>query len=147
MDIQHDKWYQVKLTFECTEGNYSGLGKYHWKALINGTEYINLGFLNSGAVKNFCLSTVNLDSDYEVYVYNLNFSWAPTLKPEYCIFKYLIFFEHLRDYNITYFVFSEEETQHNQNAEAYIDIENELIAKFFKNKLYEYKYLKVYSTN
>ena len=147
MDIENDVWYQINLMFECTNGNYSGLGEYQWKAIINGTNFGEFNFMNKKLIKNFYLSTSDLHSDYTIYITDFNFSWVPMLKLEYSIFTYLIVFDHLRYNNITYFILSEEETKYNKNVESYIDIKGDLIPKFYKNKLYEYKYLSLYSTN
>lgn len=41
--IKNDKWYLIKVDFECTDRYYSGLRKNQWRITINGTIFIKLG--------------------------------------------------------------------------------------------------------
>ena len=145
VDIENDKWYQIKIDFECTNNNYSGLDVNQWKISINGTEYGNYGFWNNISFVNYMeLFTSQLDSGWNVYIAGLNFSWDPDFKLEYYLFKYLSIIDYLKTENIPYLILSKEPTSFNVEAEKYIDIYGELIPFFYKNKLYEYKSLTIY---
>ena len=145
VDIENDKWYQIRIDFECTNNNYSGLDINQWKISINGTEYGNYDFWNDISFVNYMeLFTSQLDSGWSVYIAGLNFSWDPDFKLEYYLFKYLSIIDYLKMKNIPYLILSKEPTSFNVEAEKYIDIYNELIPFFYKNKLYEYKSLTIY---
>lgn len=34
--VENNKWYHIRIDFECTNGNYSGLSEYSWKLYLNG---------------------------------------------------------------------------------------------------------------
>ena len=146
MDIENDAWYECKLDFECTQGFYKYLTEDTWKVRINGTLYGTYDFLNDvDNIRDINFSSSMIDYNYRTYINNLNFSWAPNFKIEYCLYKYLIAFEHLGKKEIHYYIHSKIETEYNAIAKEFIDINNDLILKFYKNKLYEYQDLVVYS--
>ena len=144
-DIENDKWYQIKIDFECTNNYYSGLDINQWKISINGTEYGNYDFWNDIFFVNYIeLFTSQLDSDWNVCITGLHFSWDSDFKFEYYLFKYLKVIDNLRTNNIPYLILSKEPTFYSVEAEKYIDIYGELIPFFYKYKLYEYKSLAIY---
>ena len=144
-DIENDKWYQIKIDFECSNNNYSGLDINQWKISINGTEYGNYDFWNDIFFVNYIeLFTSQLDSDWNVCITGLHFSWDSDFKFEYYLFKYLKVIDYLRTNNIPYLILSKEPTFYNVEAEKYIDIYGELIPFFYKYKLFEYKSLAIY---
>jgi len=147
-DIENDTWYECNLNFECTSGSYSGLTQNSWNVEINGTLYGNFEFLNDiDNIRHINFSSSMIEYDYSAYINNLHFSWAPNFKLENCLYKYLIAFDHLGREEIYYYIHSKIETEYNTIAKDYIDIDNDLISKFYKNKLYEYQDLVIYSTN
>jgi len=148
VDIENDKWYKIRIYFECTNNFYSGLNKNQWKITINGTEYGNYDFWNEVSFINYMeLFTSQLDSGWSVYITGLNFSWDSDFKFECYLFKYLKVIDYLKTKNIPYLIYSKEPTSFNVEAEKYIDIDGELIPFFYKNKLYEYKSLTIYCSN
>ena len=148
VNIENDKWYQIRIDFECTNNNYSGLDKNEWKITINGTEYGDYDFWNDVSFINYIeLFTSQSDSGWSVYITGLNFSWDSDFKFECYLFNYLKVVDYLRMRNIPYLILSKEPTSFNLEAEKYIDIYGELIPFFYKNKLYEFGNLAVYYAN
>jgi len=148
VDIENDKWYHMRIDFECTNNIYSGLDKNQWKITINGTEYGNYDFWNDISFINYIeLFTSNLDSEWNVYITGFNFSWDSDFKFEHYIFRYLRVIDYLEKKKIHFLILSKEPTTFRTEAEEFIDIENDLIPKFYKNKLYEYQDLVIYSNN
>ena len=148
VDIENDKWYHMRIDFECTNNNYSGLDKNQWKITINGTEYGNYDFGNDISFINYIeLFSSNLDSEWNVYITGLNFSWDSDFKFEHYLFRYLKVIDYLKTKNILFLILSKEPTTFRTEAEEFIDIDNDLIPKFYKNKLYEYQDLVIYSNN
>ena len=148
IDIEEDKWYNMNIDFECSYSNYSGLGKNQWKTTINGTVYGNYDFWYPIPFINYIdLFTSNLDSEWNVYITGLNFSWDSDFKFERYIFGYLEVIDYLERKKVHYFISSKEPTTFRTEAEEFIDIDNDLILKFYKNKLYEYQDLALYSDN
>jgi len=96
-------------------------------------------------IKYFLFSSSVIDYDYKTYISNLNFSWDTDFEIEKCLFKYLIVFEHLKVKEIHYYIHSKIETEYNAVVKEFIDTDNDLISKFYKNKLYEYQDLILYS--
>ncbi|MFX0176144.1 MAG: hypothetical protein ACFE85_07930 [Candidatus Hodarchaeota archaeon] len=140
-----EDFFHYKLDFECTNGNYSGLSKHFWMLTLNDTLLGEYAFTNniSGILYNQ-FSTSKYDTNYNVYINNITYSWMSNLRVDYCIFKYLIAFEHLSNENVNYLILSRERTEYRNLAEQYINIERDLIPKFYKYKLYEYKNLIIY---
>lgn len=148
VDIESDKWYDLKIDFECTNNNYSGLEKNQWKLTINGTEYGNYDFWNDVSFIYYLeLFTSVLDSEWNVYITGLKFSWDLNVKLEQYIFRYLRVIEHLEKKKIFFFISSKRSTEWRTEVEEYIDIDNDLIPNFYTNKLYEYQDLAIYSYN
>jgi len=148
IDVENDLWYQITIDFECSNNNYSGLAKNQYKIIINGSQYGIFEFENEiSYINNINLYTSKSDSNWNVYITEFNLNWASDFKLEHFLFKYTKIIDYLRIKNITYFIFSKDLTLYRKIAEDYIDIENELIPYFYKNKLYEYENLIVYSSN
>ena len=138
----------MKFVFECTDNNYSGLNQYHWKVVINQTEFGEYAFVNNVSNIGFLLMGTSLThSDYNILVDDLKVSWNPDFKIEYCLFDYLEKFEYLKYLNVRYLILSKDNTENKKETEEFIDIYNELIPLFYNNKLYEYSNLSVYYAN
>ena len=148
VDIENDKWYHMRIDFECTNNNYLGLDKNQWKITINGTEYGNYDFWNDMSFINYIeLFTSNLDSEWNVYITELEFSWDLDFKFEHYIFRYLRVIDYLEKKKIHFLILSKEPTTFRTEAEKYVDVYNELIPCFYKNILYDYGILTVYSAD
>ena len=148
IDIENDNWYQIKIDFECGNNYYSGLAKNQYKIIINGSHYGIFEFENEiSYIHNIKLYTSKSDSDWNIFITEFNLNWDSDFKLEHFLFKYTKIIDYLRIKNITYFIFSKELTSYRKIAEEYIDIENELIPYFYKNKLYEYGNLIIYRSN
>jgi len=147
-EITNNVWYKMKFDFECTDRNYSGLNQYHWKVVINQSVFGEYAFVNNVSNIGFLSMGTSLPHfDYRVLVDDLKANWNPDFKIEYCLFDYLKIFEYLKERNVRYLILSKEDTEYKKKAEEFIDIENDLIPKFYKNKLYEYQDLVIYSNN
>jgi len=144
-EITNDVWYKMKFDFECTDRNYSGLNQYHWKVAINQSEFGEYTFVNNVSNIGFLsMGTSLLHFDYKVLVDDFNVTWNPDFKIEYCLFDYLKIFEYLKEISFRYLILSKENTEYKKEAENFIDIYDELIPLFFKNKLYEFGNLTIY---
>ena len=138
----------MRIDFEYTNNFYSGLEKNQWKITINDTEYGNYDFWNDVSFINYLeLFTSELDSEWNVYITGFKFSWDSDFKFEQYIFWYLRVIDYLEMKKIHFLILSKEPTYFRTEDEEFIDIDNELIPKFYKNKLYEYKVLVIYSNN
>ncbi|MHA1376553.1 MAG: hypothetical protein ACTSR7_19920, partial [Promethearchaeota archaeon] len=147
VDIENDNWYQIKIDFECGNNNYSGLAKNQYKITINGSNYGIFEFENAiSYINNINLYTSKSDSNWNIYITEFNLKWDSDFKLEHFLFKYTKVIDYLRIKDIAYFIFSKEITPYREKAEEFIDIENELIPYFYKNKLYEYENLIIYGS-
>ncbi|MHA1499445.1 MAG: hypothetical protein ACTSRT_18100, partial [Promethearchaeota archaeon] len=147
IDIENDYWYQVKIDFECGNNSYSGLAKDQYKITINGNNYGIFEFENEiSYINNINLYTSKYDSNWSICITEFNLNWDSDFKLEHFLFRYTKVIDYLRIKKITYFIFSKELTSYREKAEEYIDIENELIPYFYKNKLYEYENLIIYGS-
>ncbi|UCC19769.1 MAG: hypothetical protein JSV62_00395 [Promethearchaeota archaeon] len=76
--IQSNKWYHIRIDFECTGGNYSGLAQYTWCLYINGLQYGNFPFINDklfvGRIEWFTDRDFGF-SNYHYYIDAIGFSW------------------------------------------------------------------------
>jgi len=147
VDIENNVWNQIRFDFEYTIGNYSGLNQYQWKTVINGIEYGEFNLWNNNSHINYLLFMSGKDySGWDVFINGLNFSWTPIYAIEYFLFKYPTIIDYLKLLNIQYYIHYKEETYYNVVAGRNIDIENELIPYFYKEKLYQYKDMEIYSS-
>jgi hypothetical protein len=143
--ITNNVWYKIKLDFECTDSYYSGLNQYHWKVVINQTEFGEYAFVNNVSNIGFLsMGTSLLNFDYMVLVDDLNVNWNPNFKIEYCLFDYLKIFKYLKEIDFRYLILSKENTEYKRKAEEIIDLYGELIPLFYKNILHEFGNLTVY---
>jgi len=69
------QWYHIRLDFETTTGDYSGLQQYRWRVIINN-EYVSgdMGFDSNGVV-NRLLYTTGADEGYSMYVDAVGYSF------------------------------------------------------------------------
>ena len=153
-EIQNDIWYQIKIEFECLNTNYKGLNQFKWNLYVNNNKYSNLSFLTEGnELTSFYLMTNTKFSEYSVFIDDFSFSWAPNYtmemfipSPNYDMEMFIqseIVIAYLRKKNIRYIIFTEEETYYKSRLPPFF-INNELIPKFFTQKLYEYGDNKIY---
>jgi len=135
---EENTWYQVTIDFEYTNGGYKGLNQYEWNLHINTTEYQNLKmFRNISQLGSIHFSTAMKDSNWEVFIENLYFSWAPEFNIEDIIFNVPIIIEYLKSKNLHYFVLF------NHNIIQY----QNFLTTLYRRKLYEYGRLAIYCTD
>ncbi|MEJ2295503.1 MAG: hypothetical protein P8Y23_12145, partial [Candidatus Lokiarchaeota archaeon] len=140
-------WFHYKLDFESTNGNHTALNKNSYRISLNNITLGELFYLNNySGILNMKLMTNKQDYNYSCYFNEINYSWVPNFKVEYCIFEFLLIIDYLVGKNINYLVLSKEITKYRKIAEEFIDIENELIPKLFSNKLYEYCNYSIYNS-
>ncbi|MBY8990896.1 MAG: hypothetical protein KGD58_09090 [Candidatus Lokiarchaeota archaeon] len=90
--IENNKWYHIRIDFECSTGNYSGLSEYSWKLYLNGglpygirtiRNIFNLyktvepfSFINNRSFADSAAwNTVEADNGYHYYIDAIGFSW------------------------------------------------------------------------
>ncbi len=145
MDIENNKWYNYKVDFDCTDNNYTGLSKYHWRTTINGTVYGDFPFWNNvSSLGQLDLRSHHGHSNWSTYIKGLEFSWLSGFEVQKLIFKYLIFIDHLELKNMSYYIHTKEINYIKNIVEQYLSIENELIPYFYNEKLYEYGDIIIY---
>ncbi|MFX1501797.1 MAG: hypothetical protein ACFFDH_12610, partial [Promethearchaeota archaeon] len=136
-----NQWYHIKIEFECTNGGYKGLNQYKWNLYINNTEYRNLRMLyNSSHLESITFATAVRDSEWQVYIDILNFSWYSGFNIEDFLFNSIFIEKYLLDNDIQYFI-------HKNDIEVKYVNSQDLIRNYFKVKKYEYKSLSIYSTH
>lgn len=77
-DIQSDKWYNIRIDFECSAGGYQGLSQYEWALYIDGIMYGNYAFANNrsfASVVMFYTDYLFGLSDYSYFLDAIGFSW------------------------------------------------------------------------
>ena len=145
-DVISNVWYDIVLNFECTDGFYNGLKKYEWSLTINNTNDLIYHFWeNASNFRYINFLTANLEHNYSIFIDNFKISGITDFKLENWLFNYLIIFDHLIDKKIYYLIISEAPTVYKEEAEEFIEIDEVLIPKFFINKLYEYKSIKIFT--
>ncbi|MFX1281422.1 MAG: hypothetical protein ACFFA3_18890, partial [Promethearchaeota archaeon] len=71
-------WHHIKISFECTLGNYMGLDQYTWKCWINGIESTAMPFYsNEPYTDNFYMATSTAHTTYNMYIDAIGYSWEP----------------------------------------------------------------------
>jgi len=134
--IENDLWYEFKIDFECTDGNYSGLEKFNCGIHINGTKFPNFSFWNNvSSIQFISYFTKYSDFGWSVYLDDINFSWASTYVIENYIFNPVFFIDYLKSSNIQYFIISKNSFDFCCNKDLLV---------FYNRKLYEYLNLIIY---
>ncbi len=148
-DLENNKWYLYKLYFDCTPNNNLGLNQYFWRVNINGTDYGNFTFnYNASEINSLSFYTDDSNIEYQVFINNFNFSWAPNYNITEQVFKKLnLVSEHLESNLFKYYLYSRYSTYYRKNAEFYFEVEKILLPYFYNNKIFEYGDLILYSTN
>ena len=78
--IKNNKWYHIRIDFECSTGNYSGLDQHTWKLYLDGG--ISLGpfpFVNTKAFAhriNWYTDWLFNVSNYSYFLDAIGFSWT-----------------------------------------------------------------------
>jgi hypothetical protein len=71
-----DTWYHIRIDFECTAGDYSGLSQYDWNLFINRVEYGPYDFGNNEAEVDYQrYYTSSADLNYYQYIDAIGYSW------------------------------------------------------------------------
>ncbi len=144
IDIQNNTWYHIRIDFECSIGGYNGLNQYKWNFFIDDIKYGDFIFWNNvSQIDGMRFLSSTICSGWDFYFDAFNFSWEPDFNVENCIFLGPTVINYLERENIRYLILSEEETLFNSEA-GKINIQDDLISKFFNTKLYEYQGFSVY---
>ena len=73
---REDKWYHVRIDFECGSGGYQGLSADTFKVYIDNVSYGAYSFYTAvGSVDNMRILTDDADSGYSIYVDAIGYSW------------------------------------------------------------------------
>ena len=77
--IQNNTWYHIRVDFECTTGNYTGLSQYTWRIYVNSINYGEFNFINNQNQA----SRIEWYTDYifslmgySYYIDAIGFSWT-----------------------------------------------------------------------
>lgn len=77
--LNNNRWYHIRIDFECTTGAYRGLAQYTWQLYINGgAGYGNFPFINNRSFTNgivWYTDWLHGQSDYHYYIDAVGFSW------------------------------------------------------------------------
>lgn len=142
-ELQEDTWYNISLDFECSTGGYNGLNQFNWRLIINESIFNNLIFRdNSTQLDEIYLLTSYFHSDFSIYVDDLKFSWDPDYNIE-DTFPVEIIINYLTQEDFKYLIITTKETYYKSRLPP-LFYETVLIPNLFKEKLYEYKGVKVY---
>jgi len=130
--IENNRWYLIKVNFECINRHYSILGKNQWR--ITNNVYGIYNFWNDVTFINYIeLFSSNFDFEWNVKITGFNFSWDLRFKIEHYLLKYLKVNVYLELKNIPFLILSKEPTFFRIGAEKYFDIYSVLIPNFYKN--------------
>ena len=67
VNASSDEWYHIKVDFESTGGNYSGLSQWKWQIYINNVLYGDYNYTANLIVNRLQLNTGSLESGYNIY--------------------------------------------------------------------------------
>lgn len=138
LEIESDVWYSIKVKFECSNGNYSGLEKYTWNLFINNTDYGNFFYRNNITQINTLRFYSDLDDiNLNFYLNSMNFSWDEDFNIEKYIFNTPIIIESFKSQSFHYFLVRNENLVQNNQFK-------DLISTLFKKQLYKYGNLAIY---
>ncbi|MFX1316942.1 MAG: hypothetical protein ACFE9T_13855 [Promethearchaeota archaeon] len=77
--VQSNEWYHIRIDFECTNGNYSGLSQNTWKLYLNGGFELGVfPFINNrnyARIASWYTDMLSGLSDYSYYIDAIGFSW------------------------------------------------------------------------
>ncbi len=78
-DAESNKWHHVRIDFECTPGNYSGLAQHQWKIFVDGGHPLGVyDFLSTKAFASFARWNTDWiigNYNYKYYLDAIGFSW------------------------------------------------------------------------
>ena len=135
-DLENNLWYNIRIDFECSNDNYTGLSEHKWRIIINGTNYGIEEIDNN--ILNFCyieFYTFQVYYNYIVYLYDIDFSWAKDYDIEDIVFYPIYLIDHLKTKDISYYIISND--NHNY-------LENKDLINYFTTKLYSYGQYEIY---
>ncbi len=77
--IENNTWYHIRVDFECSTGNYTGLSQYTWRLYVNSINYGEFNFINNQSQA----SRIEWYTDflfglqgYSYYIDAIGFSWT-----------------------------------------------------------------------
>ena len=143
IDIVKNMWYNVSIDFECSNGRYNGLIRYKWNFYVNNIKYGDFNFFhNVSQIYAIKILSSTIYSEWNFYLDAFNFSWDPQFNVENCIFLREIVIDYLGRENIRFLIFDKKSVLNNEDEK--INIQDDLILKFFTKKLYEYQGYAIY---
>jgi len=145
--IEDNKWYEIKLEFECSDGGYQGLNKYEWRVTINGNVYSNLKmFRENPELTSLEFNTGLSQSGWIVYLDIIDISWVENFRLE-DYFSEASFLNNFILRSNIYYIHTLLDTWYIRNFEReYFNIQD-FIDYYFPTKIYEYGHLSVYKRN
>jgi hypothetical protein len=72
-----DFWHHIKITFECTAGNFDGLNQFEWNFYLDGIKYGAFPFFENRTFTDMCwFQTTFGESPQTVWVDAFDYDWA-----------------------------------------------------------------------
>ena len=82
--IENNIWYHIRVDFECSTGNYTGLAQYTWRLYVNGINYGEFNFINNqnqaSRIEWYTDYVFGLQG-YSYYIDAIGFSWTSNYNP------------------------------------------------------------------
>ncbi|MHA1284640.1 MAG: hypothetical protein ACTSQP_19235 [Promethearchaeota archaeon] len=145
-NLENNKFYYCKISFQCTDSYNNGLKQYKWIVEINNNSYGEFDFLiNSLTIDSMRLYTDEIDQKYMISIDNFNLSWTNKFNIEFQWIPKIL--NYLRNKNINYLILSKEKNLYQKETEYYLNISKDLLHKYFNKTLYQYKRLTIYKGN
>ena len=74
----NNKWYHIKIEFECTAGGYMELNQYQWRIFIDGVKSVVMDFyVGTDSVDWITIGTSTASVWYNCYIDAIGYSWDP----------------------------------------------------------------------
>lgn len=70
-----NKWYHIKIEFECTKSEYKGLSKYDWHCYINGKHFGNYDMAINTTINRIYFKSGISSYDCKIYIDAIGYSW------------------------------------------------------------------------
>jgi hypothetical protein len=148
VDIEDNKWYQIKMYFETSDAYNYNLNQSTWKISINGTMYgdfqINTALWGSPKITSIDMRSDAIEQGWTTFLSDFNFSWNEMYPFEYNIVKFPIIVDYLR-INYSYYFSTEEDSNSKSTSSEYIDIEEELIPNLCSSEIYNNDGISIYN--
>jgi len=82
--IENNTWYHIRVDFECSTGNYTGLSQYTWRLYVNSINYGEFNFINNqnqaSRIEWYTDYIFGLQG-YSYYIDAIGFSWTSNYNP------------------------------------------------------------------